>query len=55
MTKKLHKLPTFNAVTLDREQLGKLAGGRRPLGCGTAGTRSVCHVDGTDDGDSYSL
>jgi hypothetical protein len=23
------------------------------LNCGTNGTRSICHVDGTDDGDDF--
>ena len=40
-------LPKFKVVTLGREDLSKAIGG---LIC-TCGTVSVCHVDGTDDGD----
>jgi hypothetical protein len=40
-------LPRFKAVTLGPDELSKAVGG---LEC-TCGTVSVCHIDGTDDGD----
>jgi hypothetical protein len=45
-------LPKFKAVTLGADELSKTVGG--VAGC-TCGTVSVCHVDGTDDGDNASL
>jgi hypothetical protein len=42
-------LPRFKAVTLGADELSKAVGGIE--GDGTCGTVSVCHVDGTDDGD----
>jgi len=44
-------LPKFKAVTLGPDELSKAVGG---LEC-TCGTVSVCHVDGTDDGDGDLL
>jgi hypothetical protein len=56
-TTKEQRLPKFKATTLRSEDLEQVTGGLvarmsmlRSAGC-TAGTRSVCHVDGTDDGD----
>jgi hypothetical protein len=48
-------LPKFKAVTLGADELGKAFGGGvgaeyLDAAC-TCGTVSVCHVDGTDDGD----
>jgi hypothetical protein len=41
-------LPKFKSVTLGADELSTAVGG-----CdGTCGTYSVCHVDGTDDGDT---
>jgi hypothetical protein len=51
------RLPKFKATTLRVEDLKQVTGGlmlRGSLAC-TAGTQSVCHVDGTTDGDSYKL
>lgn len=39
-------LPKFKAVTLGVDELS------HTVGACTCGTVSVCHVDGTDDGDS---
>ena len=49
MKKKSDKkpLPKFKAVTLGPDELSKVVGGNE---C-TCGTVSVCHVDGTTDGD----
>lgn len=41
-------LPKFKAVTLGADELSKAVGGDGECTCGTV---SVCHVDGTDDGD----
>jgi hypothetical protein len=56
-TTKEQRLPKFTATTLRPEELEQVTGGllarmslMKSTGC-TAGTRSVCHVDGTDDGD----
>jgi len=46
-------LPKFKAVMLGADELGKTVGGlmqAQMLDC-TCGTVSICHVDGTDDGD----
>jgi len=43
------RLPRFKATTLRPDDLRRVTGGL--LKTGTAGTRSVCHVDGTDDAD----
>lgn len=45
-------LPKFKAATLGADELGKAIGGLMAeyADC-TCGTVSVCHVDGTDDGD----
>ena len=46
-------LPKFKAVTLGADELSTAIGGvgaYYDLAC-TCGTVSVCHVDGTDDGD----
>ena len=47
-------LPKFKAVTLGAEELGKARGGLysedASLDC-TCGSRSVCSIDGTDEGD----
>lgn len=40
-------LPKFKGVTLGADELSKAVVG----GSCTCGTYSVCHVDGTDDGD----
>lgn len=51
MKKKLRNnkksLPKFRFVTLGEEELGKAVVG----GDCTCGTWSVCHIDGTTDGD----
>jgi hypothetical protein len=41
-------LPKFRAVTLGPDELSKAVGGDPDCTCGTV---SVCHIDGTDDGD----
>lgn len=48
-------LPKFKAVTLGADELNKALGGvfadqELDGGC-TCGTRSICHIDGTDDSD----
>ena len=43
-------LPKFKAVTLGADELSKSVVGGLAAG-GTCCTVSVCHVDGTDDGD----
>jgi hypothetical protein len=42
------KLPKFKATTLGPNELSQATGGQM---CNATNTRSVCHVDGTDDGD----
>lgn len=42
------KLPKFKANTLGADELCKVTGGMPPE---TGSTRSICHVDGIDDGD----
>lgn len=56
-TEKGNKLPKFKASILSQEELQQATGGLRMIGTvgGTAGTHSVCHVDGTDDADSILL
>jgi len=49
MKKTEQRLPKFKATTLRPDDLKRVTGGL--LKTGTAGTRSVCHVDGTDDAD----
>lgn len=46
-------LPKFKVVTLSADELGKAGGGVMELAAAdcTCGTVSVCHIDGTDDGD----
>jgi hypothetical protein len=46
-------LPKLEVKTLDHQELSQVAGGLRNTGGGgcTCGTVSVCHIDGTDDGD----
>ena len=39
-------LPKFKSITLGRDELSKVIGGV----C-TCGTRSVCNIDGVDEGD----
>jgi hypothetical protein len=41
----------FQPRILDQSEMSLVSGGLRPAdgGCGTSGTKSVCHVDGTDD------
>jgi len=48
---KKKSLPKFKAVTLGADELGKATGGMVEYMDCTCGTVSVCHVDGTDDGD----
>ena len=47
---KKKSLPKFKAVTLGADELNKAVGGVDYQDC-TCGTVSVCHIDGTDDGD----
>lgn len=42
-------LPKLNARTLDVADLSKVTGGMMPSHTGS--TRSICHIDGVDDGD----
>jgi hypothetical protein len=51
---KANRLPKFKASILSQEELKQATGGLKMIGTvgGTAGTHSVCHVDGTDDADS---
>lgn len=44
-------LPKLEVKTLDHQDLSQVTGGLRNDGGCTCGTVSVCHVDGTDDGD----
>lgn len=44
-------LPKLEVRTLDHTELSKVAGGLPPRDGCTCGTVSVCHIDGTDDGD----
>ena len=46
-------LPKFKTVTLGADELGKTTGGviQAEYADCTCGTVSVCHIDGTDDGD----
>jgi len=45
-------LPKFKAVTLGADELSKVVGGGEECTCGTV---SVCHIDGTDDGDGVEV
>jgi len=54
-TEKTQRLPKFKATTLSMEELKQVTGGlslKLGTSTGTAGTKSVCHIDGTDDADS---
>jgi len=42
------KLPKFKANTLGADELCQVTGGMPPE---TSGTKSFCHIDGTDDAD----
>lgn len=44
------KLPKFKATTLGPDELSQATGGQMCNG-NTNGTKTVCHVDGTTDGD----
>jgi natural product precursor len=46
-TKEIKTIKAFEAVKLTKEQMYMAKGGED---C-TCGTKSVCHVDGTDDND----
>ena len=48
--KSIKTIKSFEAAKLTKEQMYLATGGLRPIGC-TSGTRSVCHIDGTDDAD----
>lgn len=43
-------LPKLSTRTLDRNDLAQVVGGLAAAEC-TCGTVSVCHIDGTTDGD----
>ena len=47
---KVKSIKAFEASKLTKEQMYQATGGMRSE-C-TCGTRSVCHIDGTDDADS---
>ena len=55
--KKFKAIKSFDETKLAREQkltkeqMYQTTGGMRPIANCTCGTRSVCHVDGTDDND----
>lgn len=51
--KKFKKIQKLDAAKLKKEELFQVKGGLR-LQC-TSGTRSICHIDGTDDADSFKL
>jgi hypothetical protein len=44
----------FEAEKLTASELHQVSGGMLALGC-TCGTNSVCHVDGTTDGDCAKI
>jgi len=44
-------LPKLKVRTLDHNELSQVTGGLPPRDGCTCGTVSVCHIDGTDDGD----
>lgn len=46
---------SFESSRLTKDQMNQATGGLR-IRC-TCGTRSICHIDGTDDGDDvyYAL
>ena len=50
--KTIKTIKSFEAAKLTKEQMYLATGGMLPRS-GTSGTRSVCHIDGTDDGDGY--
>ncbi|MEI6950345.1 TIGR04149 family rSAM-modified RiPP [Paraflavisolibacter sp. H34] len=52
--KEIKSIKEFEKSKLTKEQMHQTTGGLRRLGC-TCGTYSVCHVDGTDDGDGRYL
>lgn len=47
--KKFKSIKAFEGAKLSKDQMSQATGGLR-IRC-TCGTRSVCHIDGTDDGD----
>lgn len=47
--KKFEKIKALESAKLTKEQMNQTTGGLRAY-C-TCGTRSICHIDGTDDGD----
>jgi hypothetical protein len=49
--KKFEKIKAFASAKLTKEQMTQTTGGLR-IFC-TSGTRSICHIDGTDDADDY--
>jgi hypothetical protein len=50
--KKIKEIKNLEASKLTKKEMYQTNGGMMSRN-GTAGTRSVCHIDGTDDADSY--
>ncbi len=50
---KVKPIKTFQVTKLTKEQMYHATGGMRSQ-C-TTGTRSVCHIDGTDDADTIII
>ena len=52
-TETVERLEEFQAEHLTADELYLVVGGLRAIGVGgcTSGTVSICHIDGTDDGD----
>ena len=59
LNEELSAAPALHIELLTAEELGAVAGGQDAMqdfaaSC-TCGTRSVCHIDGTTDGDEAEL
>ena len=55
LNEELSAAPALNIEVLTSEELSAIAGGAAEVAadcCCTCGTRSVCHIDGTTDGDT---
>jgi len=50
-TETVERLEEFQAEHLTADELYLVVGGLRAVGGCTSGTVSICHIDGTDDGD----
>jgi hypothetical protein len=47
--KGIKSIKSLEASKLTKEQMSQANGGLKPKFGGTLGTKSICHIDGTDD------